>query len=44
MEGQTVTLKEDEYRVLAGGKAQVKNGKWTSVKIKNNVCVPEGEQ
>jgi len=44
MEGQTVTLKEDEYRVLTGGKAQVKNGKWTSVKVKNNVCTPDVDQ
>ena len=44
MEGQTVTLKEDEYRVLTGGKAQVKNGKWTSIEVKNNVCTPDADQ
>lgn len=44
MEGQTVTLKEDPYRVLTGGKAQVKNGKWIPVKVKNIVCTPETDQ
>lgn len=44
MEGQTVTLKEDPYRVLTGGKAQVKNGKWVPVRIKNTVCAPDAEQ
>jgi hypothetical protein len=41
MEGQIVTLKEDEFRVLSGGKAQVKNGKWVPVKVKNTVCNPD---
>jgi hypothetical protein len=40
MEGQVVTYKEDEFRVLYGGKAQVKNGKWMPLKIKNTVCAP----
>lgn len=44
MEGQIVTYKEDEYRVLTGGKAQVKNGKWVPVKIKNTVCKPDNEE
>ena len=38
MEGQVATLKEDEFRVLTGGKAQVKDGKWAPVKVKNTVC------
>jgi hypothetical protein len=42
MEGQTFTLKEDEFRVLTGGKAQVKNGKWVAVKVKDTVCAPDG--
>jgi hypothetical protein len=42
MEGQIVTMKEDEFRVLTGGKAQVKNGKWVPVKIKNTVCDSDG--
>jgi hypothetical protein len=41
MEGQIVTLKEDEFRVLTGGKAQVKDGKWVPVKVKNTVCAPD---
>ena len=41
MEGKTITLKEDEFRVLTGGKAQVKNGKWVPAKIHNPVCDPD---
>jgi hypothetical protein len=41
MEGQIITLKEDEYRVLTGGKAQVKNGRWVPIKVKNTVCNPD---
>lgn len=44
MEGQIITLKEDDYRVLVGGKAQVKNGKWVPVKVKNDVCDHDAEQ
>ena len=44
LEGETVTLKEDPYRVLTGGKAQLKNGKWIPVKIKNTVCTPDADQ
>jgi hypothetical protein len=43
MEGQVITLKKDAYRVLADGKAQVKNGKWVPVKIKNPVCDPDAD-
>lgn len=43
MEGQMVTLKDDPYRVLTGGKAQVKNGKWVPIKIKNTVRNPDAE-
>jgi hypothetical protein len=41
VEGQIVTLKEDEFRVLSGGKAQVKNGKGAPVKVKNMICNPD---
>lgn len=44
MEGQILTLKEDPYRVQTGGKAQVKNGKWVSVKVKSTVCTPDANQ
>jgi hypothetical protein len=44
MEGQIVTYKEDEFRVLTDGKAKVKNGKWTPVKVKNTVCNPDKQE
>jgi hypothetical protein len=43
MEGRVVTYKEDAYQVRTGGKAQVKNGKWVPVKVKNTVCNPDGQ-
>jgi hypothetical protein len=41
VEGQVITLKEDDYRVLIGGKAQVKNGKWVPVRVPNDICSHE---
>jgi hypothetical protein len=38
MEGRIFTYKEDPYRVRTAGQAQVKNGKWVPVKVKNTVC------
>jgi hypothetical protein len=44
MEGKLVALDEDEFRVSMGGKAQVKNGKWMPVKVKNKVCDPDEQR
>jgi hypothetical protein len=43
MEGKVFTYDEDEYRVRAAGKAQVKQGKWVPVKIKNPACNPDND-
>lgn len=44
MEGKTLTYTSDNPTVLTGGKAQVKNGKWVPIKVKNTVCTPDADQ